>query len=661
MFIEKITIYNLLVYYGKSEINFSPANDKANDKNVYCIYGENGFGKTSFMTCCKLLFIGGGLLDSKEMARLPKALEKICGNVKFSSPKGFMEGNKHWGGIFNKAAQNEAQNVYYIQFEGRIKDKKFRLKREWNKYVQGNEITEILEYQLGNRFYENEDAQYEINKILSPKFVDFFFFNGEEIEHLSENLRTSLKEKITAILQITPLEIIIKQIEKIKAELRNNQLENTQEKNKYDENTQELTLLNTKLNNANKEIEQLQNMINEKKQEYDLLNKNTINSMQKFNELESKMQELQERLKSAKIELPNMLQDLPFIANKEILEIIKNDIMESNPKKINKIEIFAECLEQAKPLIQDLAKPDSKAYKILENWLDSIPQKLSQRILPARTFPLNTLDSINSINNQIETQIIHIKNIKENIKNTQKEMQELNINENTKQDSIHKEITHLRNNIESLKHKLDSKKDERALLKNNIESLQSKLHTKPQIATNLQYKITFLDSIKSRIIKRKNNLINDLRNKLHAQILKNYKTLAPDDNVNDLEINDEFEIILKNIRNDTIQIISQSSGQKQILAMAIFWAISSISNSKVPLIIDTPLGRIDGENRERIIKNYYANSKTQVIILSTDTEVAIKEYEYIKPNVATIYRINNTPDREHATIIESNIKDILQY
>lgn len=240
-------------------------------------------------------------------------------------------------------------------------------------------------------------------------------------------------------------------------------------------------------------------------------------------------------------------------------------------------------------------------------------------------------------------------------------MQELNINENTKQDSIQKEITHLRNNIESLKHKLDSKKDERALLKNNIESLQSKLHTKPQIATNLQHKITFLDSIKSRIIKRKNNLINDLRNKLHAQILKNYKTLAPDDNVNDLEINDEFEIILKNIRNDTIQIISQSSGQKQILAMAIFWAISSISNSKVPLIIDTPLGRIDGENRERIIKNYYANSKTQVIILSTDTEVAIKEYEYIKPNVATIYRINNTPDREHATIIESNIKDILQY
>ncbi|WP_334087968.1 ATP-binding protein, partial [Helicobacter typhlonius] len=45
MFISKITICNLFAYYGKVEVEFK----KCEEKNLYCIYGNNGFGKTSFI------------------------------------------------------------------------------------------------------------------------------------------------------------------------------------------------------------------------------------------------------------------------------------------------------------------------------------------------------------------------------------------------------------------------------------------------------------------------------------------------------------------------------------------------------------------------------------------------------------------------------------
>lgn len=52
MFIRKITICNLLVYYGEVSVEFK----KQEGKNLYCIYADNSLGKTSFIRCAKLLF-----------------------------------------------------------------------------------------------------------------------------------------------------------------------------------------------------------------------------------------------------------------------------------------------------------------------------------------------------------------------------------------------------------------------------------------------------------------------------------------------------------------------------------------------------------------------------------------------------------------------------
>jgi DNA sulfur modification protein DndD len=46
---------------------------------------------------------------------------------------------------------------------------------------------------------------------------------------------------------------------------------------------------------------------------------------------------------------------------------------------------------------------------------------------------------------------------------------------------------------------------------------------------------------------------------------------------------------------------------------------------KLPIIIDTPLSRLDSTHRDNIVNNYFPNAGDQVVILSTDTEID-KEY-----------------------------------
>lgn len=45
MFINKITICNLFAYYGEVSVEFR----KQDERNIYCIYGNNSFGKTGFI------------------------------------------------------------------------------------------------------------------------------------------------------------------------------------------------------------------------------------------------------------------------------------------------------------------------------------------------------------------------------------------------------------------------------------------------------------------------------------------------------------------------------------------------------------------------------------------------------------------------------------
>ncbi len=174
MFIYKITICNLFAYYGEVSVEFQ----KQNGKNLYCIYGDNGFAKTSFIRCAKLLFLGTGGASEN----IPDVIKRFA--PKEGNYKKFITGNStNWSGILNKNALNEGRQEFFIRFSGEIDDNKFCIERFWED-VQEAQIKEKLFLEMNGETYENDEAQQLLNGILPQILWSFSFLTAKRLKAL---------------------------------------------------------------------------------------------------------------------------------------------------------------------------------------------------------------------------------------------------------------------------------------------------------------------------------------------------------------------------------------------------------------------------------------------------------------------------------------------
>lgn len=87
-----------------------------------------------------------------------------------------------------------------------------------------------------------------------------------------------------------------------------------------------------------------------------------------------------------------------------------------------------------------------------------------------------------------------------------------------------------------------------------------------------------------------------------------------------------------------------SSGEKQIFAIALLWGLARTSGRPLPIVVDTPLGRLDSDHRAKLIENYFPNAGHQVILLSTDTEVDQDLCKSLSPHISHAYHLDYDHD-----------------
>ncbi len=94
-----------------------------------------------------------------------------------------------------------------------------------------------------------------------------------------------------------------------------------------------------------------------------------------------------------------------------------------------------------------------------------------------------------------------------------------------------------------------------------------------------------------------------------------------------------------------------SAGEKQIYAIAMLWALAKTSGRALPVIIDTPLARLDSDHRSLMLRQYFPKASHQVLILSTDTEVDQSYFAELRPKIAHAYHLEFEQSGNSTTIM----------
>ena len=82
-----------------------------------------------------------------------------------------------------------------------------------------------------------------------------------------------------------------------------------------------------------------------------------------------------------------------------------------------------------------------------------------------------------------------------------------------------------------------------------------------------------------------------------------------------------------------------SAGENQLLAIATLWALRELSGRATPVIIDTPLSRLDSQHRQSMLHDFLPRASHQVILLATDAEIDAAAVKRLAPVIARIYRM----------------------
>lgn len=639
MKINKLTLGNIFSYFGNVEFDFS------NSKSLNLIIGENGFGKTSFINSIKIALHG-----------ITKDVLKI-GDYSLSKQE-YIMGANGFSGMINRIAKEQGTNECSISIDFEDKNSNIHtVKRVFKTTNTSYSESLTVTSKLTGTVLTDDDAQDYINsKIINPSLAKFFLFDGERVQDIANFSSEEFAKMLENVFE--EIGIFEQLIEDMKTLKRTYQTDSITDKSLQNLFIEKNNLIDLK----NKEIENFIANIQSKKLDLREFKKNDTELRNKINKLKS---ENKDELDSVNNEL-NVLSSnrdkkldlfkaqavtcLPLLLDKELKLKIESDIF-ANYYDLNYLP--KEIIERKKiefiQLINDKIKNGEDISNIMEifdrvffsenqekrvAFVDTTKIKYQFESLDLQVLAFGMLlDNIIEIDTLIKEQEDKLSVLKEAIKQNEKAL-DLLLEDKEKNSN---KIAVLESDIVNSEKGIN---DNKLLIKDTekeVHQISMKNHKEDvlaeKIATCEKTILVCDESIKITKIQKREQLENNVNEKLALLIKDSY-------DASHLKVYDDFTINLFDKENKKMDILSSSSGQKQIIATALIWAISEYANTDMPMIVDTPLGRLDDKNQKLLLDNFYPNVAKQIIMLPTPSELKADGFKNIIEN-ATIFKLSS--------------------
>ena len=546
-------------------------------------------------------------------------------------------------------------------------------RQEWNSL--GKKTAETIIVKENGQYSEflTKNWAMFIENILPSALSSFYFFDGEKIAELAvDDTNIQMKESIRSMLGISVLDVLKNDLNRMlrKAEKKANNSQSGMELEKLRQKKEELEISLQKIDKSIEEISQRaakkQKKIDELHHQYEIKGGDVIEQKKALMQNRSDL--------IAEIDQNNVLlieasaDALPLVLVKDLIRDIKLQAEDEHNDFI-----MQQAMGQIEILLKEYSVQHMESLPHNRAFVDYV-KKISENEATEPLYEVSdhALFQLNSLLEETLTQVVtSTKQLLERKDVLQKKLSEvesylsLDINEK----ALSELFTKLRKQevkLVQLNAELTARMQERSSINGTLMTVSSDFS---KALENYLENEELLDD--SKRMMRYSNIALHIAEEFTVELQKRktdiladtiticYKKLANKKNLIQKIVMDprSLDITYLDDSGKSVSKESLSAGEKQLMVIAILWALAICSKKKLPVIIDTPLSRLDSMHRTSLVTTYFPKASDQTIILSTDSEIDHTYYDMMKEFVGDEFTLSYSEETKSTTILKGYFQD----
>ncbi|WP_118182951.1 AAA family ATPase [Paraburkholderia phosphatilytica] len=674
----KILSIRLRNIYSYRDAHFVFPSSEANEKNVILIHGRNGYGKTSFINSLKLFFLG---IADEELRTGPRSRV-------FTSREFFLGTGADWEGAFNRAALREKETECSVSVEWLEPAGRVVATRSWTIEGRGG-VMEHLEVlpdfaMVPESLVEQDQRQEFIEQRLARTLVPFFIYDAEQVQRIAESNSEAVIEQIERLLDITSINTASEYLNKLLVKLRREsnargeQLELERLRGLYEVERAKKGQIEAQIETFERDDVELKRRLKEveRRLKGSKATANEEDQGQVSEQIRRTQETLEEHAGRFRDAFPAIA---PLVSHPALVRRALNRLAVASQGKAMIAEEIRSVLERLPSrLIDEPQHPTPALAAAQKRFLKQKMELLLEaeiRLAEATDDPdhwklsgdrarkldeqLRGFVANNALRDGFSAQLRDISKFAREEVAFQAQLQDLSslpAGDRERQKLRLAEKAQLESESTALREQIGELKSQLIPTARALEQLRSQVNQQARRvseATRNQLGVDLAERTREGILQYKESLKEARREEIAEAVNRHFATLMQSHGlVKTIEFDDDFRMTYLDADGKPVGMANISAGMKQLAAQALLWSLKDVAGTEFPVVIDTPLARIDAEHQVLLLTQYYPKAADQVIVLPTNSELTVDKYRMLSPYIVAEFKLNN--ETGESTVVESN-------
>lgn len=630
MILESLHLTNFGLYAGDHTFELLP--DFEEGRPIILIRGHNGGGKTTFLEAVRLALYGKRALGLR---------------ISRADYEEYLRDR-----IYKFASDRSASVSLMFRRQEQSAERSYLIKRSWS--VRPSGVVDTLSLKRDGLSIDDvpeEDWEHYLQDIIPPGVSQLFFFDGEKIQDIADTEATEgLRDAIRALLGLDL-------IEQLRGDLALYSARNESSDTEHD-----LAAVEAKLD------EQQHTQIEIEEDAASLASKRDIAARRIERAQASFLGEggaiatdranLQKMLQTEERRIESLIGQLKRLSNTVAPLTLAPKLIRSLKKELSNVQssssfanvnAFIDAFETEKANVRS-KRPSwsSSHFAAMRAFLRDRNENINSEIFEAD--PSWFAERLAGLDAKLRKEA---RSLASDLDEAYAERDRLRLSlkgfdENAALEAL-EALKQAENELGGIEAQLKSRRKDEDAIRHQIEVLkreQRRLFDAETKSKTREFRVALADRARSALAVYENRVLDQRLTALSEHFIDCFNGLIRKNRlVSSVRIDSEtFEIALIGEDGAEISKDALSAGERQIFAISMLWALGKTSGRELPVIIDTPLSRLDRVHRQSMMRDYAPAASDQVILLCTDSELTEDLAELISPYVARSYEIGVSKD-----------------